>query len=87
MDPTARWLKAESSGELAHLVALAGAYKRHSDAAVAGSTGSPDPVNVGLMVGGRIEVDHMRDPVDIDPARSEVGRDERIDVVRIESVT
>jgi hypothetical protein len=70
--------QAESSGELAHLVALAGAHERHSHAAVAGSPGSPDAVNVGVMVRGGVEVDHVRDAVDVDPTCGEVGRDERV---------
>ncbi len=71
---------AEPSGELTHLVALARADKRHSDSSVASASGSPDAVNVGVMVSWRIEVDHVRDPVDVDPARRDVGCDKRVNV-------
>ena len=77
--------QAQPSGELAHLVTLAGADERHPDAAVAGASGAADPVDVGLMVGGRVEVDHVRDAVDVDPARGDVGRDERIHTSGLEA--
>ena len=37
------------------------------------------------MVAGRVEVDHVRDPVDVDPARGEVGCDERVDITGLKA--
>jgi hypothetical protein len=49
----------ESSCELTHLVALAGTDERHTDSALAGATSSPDPVDVRVVVGRRVKVDHV----------------------------
>jgi hypothetical protein len=49
----------EPSREPAHLVTLAGTDERYPHPAVAGATRPPDPVDVGVMVGGRVEVDHV----------------------------
>jgi hypothetical protein len=51
--------EAQSPRELAHVVALAGADECHSHPAVAGPSGSPDPVNVCVMVARRVEVDDV----------------------------
>lgn len=51
--------QAKPQGELAHLVTLADADERHSHPVVASASGAPDPVNVGLMIAWRVEVDHM----------------------------
>jgi hypothetical protein len=59
-------------------LALVCCDERHPDPVFAGASGSPHPVDVGVMVGGRIEVDDVGNPVDVDPARGDVGRDERV---------
>lgn len=52
-------VQAELSGELPYLLALVRCDECHSDPVLAGATGSPDPVDVGLVIGGRVEVDHV----------------------------
>ena len=43
-------------------------------------------MNVGLGNLRQIVVDHVRDAVDVDAARGDVGRDEHVDLVRFEPV-
>ena len=49
-----------------------------------GAAGAPDAVHVAVAVGGRVEVDDVRDALDVDAARGDVGRDERVDRARLE---
>ena len=77
--------EAQPSRELADVALLAAADKRHSHPAVAGASRSTDPVDVCLVIGGWVEVDHMRDALDVDPAGSEVGRDERVHMPGLEA--
>jgi hypothetical protein len=42
--------------------------------------GAADPVDVGVLVHGRIEVDHVRDVREIEPAGGDVGGHERRDL-------
>ena len=74
----------QPAGHAAHLVALARADERHADAGVARASGPADAVDVCLMVGGRIEVDHVGDPVDVDSASGDVGSHERIHAAGLE---
>jgi hypothetical protein len=39
----------------------------------AGPAGAPDPVHVGLGVGGDVVVDDVRDPLDVEAAGRDVG--------------
>lgn len=52
-------VQAESSGELPYLLTLVCCDERHSDPVLTGAASSSDPVDVGLMVRGRIEVDDV----------------------------
>jgi hypothetical protein len=36
-------------------------------------------VDVGIAIGGRIEIDHVRDAAYVDPARCHVGCDQSVD--------
>src|SRR6185312_9019029 len=58
---------------------------RHADAVLAGTTRPTDAMDVGLMVAWRVEVDHVRDPVHVDPPRRDIGRNESIDLSGLEA--
>jgi hypothetical protein len=61
----------------ARLVTFRAGEEGDPRSAAARAPGPPDAVHVGVAVLGRVEVDHVRDPVDVDPARGDVGGDER----------
>ncbi len=69
----------ELAGERCDVVVLVWGEERDPDPGPAGSPGAADSVDVGLAVRRRVEVDHVRDPLHVDPARGDVGRDEHID--------
>ena len=54
------------------------------DTALTCATGASHPVHVVLRLAGRIEVDHLGDVVDVDPARGAVGRHQRGDLTGLE---
>ena len=54
-------------------------------AAAAGAAGAADAVRVGGRLLGRIEVDHVRDVVDVEAAGGDVGRDERAHLAGVEA--
>ena len=58
---------------------LVGCEEGDPDALSACPAGAADPVDVGLAVPGRVEVDHVRDPVYVKPAGRDVGRHEDVD--------
>ena len=70
----------EVAGDLAHVVVLLGHHEADPDAVAAGARRAPDPVDVGVAVARGVEVDHVGDVVDVDPAGRDVGGDERVDV-------
>ena len=55
-------------------------------AAAAGTARAADAVGVARVVGGRIEVDHVRDLDEVEPAGGELGRDQRRDVAGAEAL-
>lgn len=75
----------EPAGELFDLVAILGADERDADALAPSAPGAPDAMDVRLVVAGRIEVDHVRDAVDIDSASGDVGRDKRVDATGLKA--
>ena len=77
--------QAEGAGHAAHLVGLVGEHEADPGAAPPGAAGAPDPVGVGVLVAGGVEVDHVGDAVDVDPAGGHVGRDQRVDVACLEA--
>src|SRR5690349_4645863 len=77
--------EAQVARDPAHVARLLGAEERDADAGVPGAAGAPDPVDVALAVGGRVEVDDVRDAVDVDAAGGDVGRHERVDLPGLES--
>ena len=60
------------------------AEERDADAGPAGAARAADAVDVALAVGRRVEVDDVRDAVDVDAAGGDVGRDERVDAPGLE---
>ena len=75
--------EAEPASELAHFVLLAGADERDADALAPGAAGAPDPMDVGVVVVRRVEVDHVRDAVDVDAPGGDVGGHQRVDAARL----
>ncbi len=67
-----------------HGIPLHAGDESDSNAVASGAPGTSDAVHVGVVVGGRIEVDHVRDPRHIDAASRDVGGDERVDVAGLE---
>ena len=45
-----------------------------------GAAGAADAVQVGLLVLGALVVDHVRDALDVDAARGDVGADQHVDL-------
>ena len=72
------WIEPEACRELAHVVVLGRRDEGDTDALCPSSAGPADAVDVGLAVCGRIEVDHVRDSTHVDPARGDVGRNQRV---------
>ena len=78
-------LEAESRRELADVVSLCRRDQRDADALRSRAARTADAVNVCLAVGGRIEVDHVRDSADVNPAGRHIRGDERVDRPALES--
>src|SRR5680860_597433 len=74
------------AGHDTHLVTLGGADEGHAGTRAAGSRGPTDAMDVVLVVVRRIEVDHVRDAVEIESSCRDVGRDEHIDSALGEAV-
>jgi hypothetical protein len=72
-------LEPEMVGHSPHVTLLLGTDECDPDAGPAGTSRTADAMDVGLAVGGRVEVDHVGDPVDVDPAGRDIGGDERVD--------
>ena len=64
---------------------LLGQHERDAGAAAAGAAGAADPVGVGARLFRRVEVDHVRDVVDVEAAGGDVGGDERAHLARVEA--
>src|SRR6476646_5488339 len=76
---------AEAAGELGDVRLLLGEDEGDAGAAAAGAAGAADAMHVVLVAVRRVEVDHVRDVVDVEAARSDVGRDERRDLPGLEA--
>ena len=57
---------------------LARLGERDRGASAAGASGAADAVHVGVGRGRHVVVDDVRQPLDVEPARGDVGRDEEI---------
>ena len=78
-------LDAEPAGHLAHLTALVRLDQRDADAGPSRAAGAADTVDVGLVILGRIEVDHVGDARHVDSARGDVSGHQRVDVTGLKA--
>src|SRR5207253_7519773 len=62
-----------------------GQHERDRGAVPSSSPGTPGSVDVALVLVGWIEVDHLRDVVEVEPACGDVGGDERLDLAALEA--
>ena len=76
---------AETAGELADVRLLLGQDEGDAGAAAAGAAGAADAMDVVVVAVRRVEVDHVRDVVDVEAAGGDVGRDERRDLAGLEA--
>ena len=67
-------------------VELVDAHERDRVALHAGSAGSADPVDVVLGLRRELEVDDVRQAVDVEAASRDLGRDEDVDPAFLEVV-
>src|ERR1700730_6614064 len=74
-----RQLQAGQLFDVAQQRPLGAVAERNRDARGAGPRSAADPVNIGLRHFGKLEIDHMRDAVDVEAARRYVGCDEGTD--------
>src|SRR5213080_4192132 len=65
-------VEVERAGDAAHVAVVVALDERDADAGATGTPGAPDAVHVGVAVGRRVEVDDVRDAVDVDPAGGDV---------------
>ena len=70
---------ADAPRDMAHLGLLLGKDERDAGAVPSGASRAPHPVRVAGVVGRRIEVDHVRDVVEVEAAGRDIGRNERRD--------
>ena len=70
----------------ADLALLVGKHERDARARASGAAGATDAVRVRLVVLGRVEVDHVRDVVQVEPAGGDVRGDQRRDLAGLEAV-
>jgi hypothetical protein len=77
--------QAEVACDRAHLVALLVGDEADAEAAGAGAAGSPDAVGVGVAIGRSVELDHVGDLGDVDPAGGDVGRDQGRDLAALKA--
>src|SRR5690606_22886691 len=72
------------AGEVAHVAALLGQHDGHDVAAGARARRPAGPVQVGLVLGGRVDVHDELDVVHVDAACGDVRRHEHLDRARRE---
>jgi hypothetical protein len=72
-------LEAESRRELADILSLGRRDERDADALRPRAARAADAVNVRLAVGGRIEVDHVRDSADVNPTGGNIRGNQSVD--------
>ena len=88
--PAGRWRRSPAPVHIGKLQAgqlldvaqqrpLGAVAERNRDARGAGPRGAADPVNIGFRHFGKLEIDDMRDAVDVDAARRDIGCDEGAD--------
>ena len=60
--------------EIRHFIRIT---KRNSRPAGAGTRGSANTVNIRFRLVGQIVIEHMADPIHVDPARGDIRRDQQ----------
>ena len=78
-------VEVELARDRVDVVRLVGEDEGDADAGAPGAAGRPDAVDVVLAGGRGVEVDDVRDVVDVDAAGGDVGGDERVDLARVEA--
>src|SRR4051794_2930526 len=73
-------------GELLDVSRLVAVHERDAGAGPPGAGGAPDAGDVALAVLGRVEVDDVRDAVDVKAAGGDVRRHERVGVAGVEAL-
>src|SRR5436190_1506927 len=68
---------AETHRDPADVRLLVGEHESASAAVAPSAAGAADAMNITRVVVGRIEVDHMRDRLEVETTRRNVGGDER----------
>src|SRR5436305_1553862 len=71
-------LQAEVARDAAHLARLVAHEEGHAIAGVAGAARPAHAMHVRVAVAGSVEVDHVRDVLDVDSAGGHVGGHERV---------
>src|SRR5687768_14020501 len=71
-------VQVESLRDTTDLQPLFRSDERHALAAPAGARGAPDTMNVRLLIGGCIEVDHVGDVVEVEATGRDVGGDQHV---------
>ena len=66
--------------DVAELEDLAGSDQRDRNTRAAGASRPADPMQILVRSERHVVVDHVRDVVDVEPARGDVGRDQVLDV-------
>src|SRR6185503_4174050 len=72
--------------DVAEIGALAAVAERDGHAFGAGARSAADAMDVGLGHVRQLVVHHMRDAVDVDAARGDIGRDEHARTARAEAL-
>ena len=70
-------MQVERRGDPAHLAGVLGSDERRADTAASRAAGAAHPMHVALAIRRRVEVDHVGDAVDVDPAGCDVRRHQR----------
>ena len=75
-----RWIGASVIRSIWRSTALARRDQRDRLARASGAAGAADPVDIALGVERDVVVDDVRDVLDVQPARRDVGRDQDVDL-------
>jgi hypothetical protein len=70
--------EAEAGGDASHLARVRGEDEGDARAVATGSGSPADAMHIGIAIAGRVEVDHVGDIVDVQPARRDVGGDQGV---------
>src|SRR6185369_3300984 len=70
--------------DVAQIAPLFTGAERNRDPGCAGARGATDPVDILLGDIGQVEIDDVANTRNVDPTRRDVGRDEHLDLARLE---